>query len=86
MHNAYFRDQLIVPTNCIEMYLRVSGYSSVGDTGTGCARRECMVKAVRRRICAQCKDASYCSKECQKEHWKVHKHICKHIALLRDIL
>lgn len=38
-----------------------------------CNKSECKL-----RLCAQCFDVSYCSKECQKQHWKdEHKAACK---------
>ena len=31
----------------------------------------------RFKVCANCEEAYYCSKECQKRHWPIHKASCK---------
>jgi len=28
------------------------------------------------KLCAQCKEVCYCSRECQKAHWQEHKKVC----------
>ncbi|XP_053406880.1 uncharacterized protein LOC123546578 [Mercenaria mercenaria] len=37
----------------------------------------CHIDSNKLKKCAECKKASYCSKECQKQHWKRHQNICK---------
>lgn len=29
------------------------------------------------RMCANCRETSYCSSECQQRHWRIHKRSCK---------
>ncbi|KAL9087898.1 MAG: hypothetical protein Q9165_006460 [Trypethelium subeluteriae] len=44
----------------------------------------CVCNASSTEICAQCRDAHYCSKTCQKKDWKTHKVLCKDFKILPE--
>ena len=61
-----------------------AGPEPAGPSGSQCRLSKCKsCGAVRLKgeppfkLCANCKEACYCSKECQKRHWPDHKTICK---------
>jgi hypothetical protein len=50
---------------------------ATGEESTQKARKALTNGANAFKMCANCKEATYCSKECQAAHWPFHKQICK---------
>jgi len=53
------------------------------SAGTLCSYCQSQGKSVSYKICSQCRNALYCSRDCQKKHWKVHKRECATLATRR---